>query len=832
MRRVVVAVLAWSLVGAGLLAAPPHAAAQEAGRTPLKVLLLGDSYSAGNGATDDAGDRTYYGPKGCYRSRDNWAERYVRDTLQDEFAVTFVNRACSGAVTDDMLSARDMGTDHHAVTVAGDKPRTDPEARRRLDESGRCVSSYPDEESFEVSAVEARYDVITDTTSITFACRRMLAAQLDAVGRDTDLVLFSMGGNDIEFDQIVQQCFVVGIRDPEGCEDRINAAQLGIPGLQEQLTTIFSRLRERLRDDARVVLLSYPYLEKNASYTLRQGFKSYRVGEAIHRLGDLGNEAQQAVVDRSNGDAAFIHYLDGVKDHFRGHEPDGRVLRRNPDRWIHEFDTLISAEWYHYNTPGHREVATLLSPFGAFGAAGSSLGQGSVDVVFVIDTTGSMGPYIDSVKSFSTRLVDLVAERTASYRFALVDYRDFPERTGASHDYPAMVQLGFTDDTTAIRDAINGLTLGFGGDYPETVWSGLDAAIALPWRPGVKKVVVQLGDAPPLDPEPISGLTADDIVARALAVDPAEIYVVDVSSSGSSFPALRDVAARTNGGVYDGRSDGAASAIAQALEDALAKPYVWAGGPYVTTTGAEVELDASGSFAIDSHIVSYEWDFHADGTYDRTTTHPTTRHTWTEDFDGFLAVRVTDAEGRVAIGTVRAHASSDGDEIPDEHDNCPRVHNPGQEDYDGDGIGDACDDDPGFPTEDKPGVEEVGPDPDGNSDPSTVREFTRPHFNVASTIESEDDVADWWGVDHDGGPLQVQLIGLPADYDLSVHETSGSELGASRHDGRRSELVRLDLPAGRYLVAVIPKPGQYDAERTYRLNVTESGEPRTANRRS
>ena len=190
-------------------------------------------------------------------------------------------------------------------------------------------------------------------------------------------------------------------------------------------------------------------------------------------------------------------------------------------------------EWYHYNPTGHEELAKLLAKRPLLPGDFDLIGGGAVDIAFVVDTTGSMGASIETVKQAAIQLVGDVTSRTSAARFALVDYRDFEDRTGTAGDYPALLRQDFTTDPDEIDAAIQGLALGDGGDTPETMYSGIMSAFDLAWRPGVKKLTIVLTDAPALDPEPVTGYTADFIVNRSLAIDPVELHFVTVNGYGS-----------------------------------------------------------------------------------------------------------------------------------------------------------------------------------------------------------------------------------------------------------------------------------------------------------
>ena len=154
------------------------------------------------------------------------------------------------------------------------------------------------------------------------------------------------------------------------------------------------------------------------------------------------------------------------------------------------------------------------------------------ELAFVIDTTGSMGDDIAAVQEKMGSILNRLDESGYSYRVAIVDYRDFPERTGNSEDYPYRVHMDFSPYYDDILEGINSLTLGYGGDGPETVYSGLvDGLRDLSWNSASAKFAIVMGDAEPLDPEPYTGYTIDTVVAALNGLPTFVGYKAEISSS-------------------------------------------------------------------------------------------------------------------------------------------------------------------------------------------------------------------------------------------------------------------------------------------------------------
>lgn len=205
-------------------------------------------------------------------------------------------------------------------------------------------------------------------------------------------------------------------------------------------------------------------------------------------------------------------------------------------------------------TPDYRSVVFGLSG-GNTWTETLTLGK-SLDIVFLIDSTGSMGPYISNVKSQATALVSDLKSKFEDLRIAVVEYRDFPEYPyGDSGDYITSVKTSFTDDTDNAIAAIDSISVGGGADIPEALFSAVErtatGAEIGGWRTGnnVSRHIILMGDAPGHSPEPwTGGKSLDDCKTALQNPDhPASVQAVHVGSDDSAGADFSALAAVNNG---------------------------------------------------------------------------------------------------------------------------------------------------------------------------------------------------------------------------------------------------------------------------------------------
>lgn len=193
-----------------------------------------------------------------------------------------------------------------------------------------------------------------------------------------------------------------------------------------------------------------------------------------------------------------------------------------------------------------------------------------VDLVFLVDTTGSMGDDVDKLNADLAIYIAALKEKcTHDYRIALIDYRDFPGNTYYSGDYAYKVRLDFTNDTTKIYNAFGKLDLGYGGDWEETVFSAMiDGGKKLSWRSDAARIMVLISDAPAQNPEYKTGYTASD--AKSYLKSNNILFFVIDSANDSEVKACFAPICSASGGLYQGitRTDEITDAMVEILDSA------------------------------------------------------------------------------------------------------------------------------------------------------------------------------------------------------------------------------------------------------------------------
>jgi hypothetical protein len=96
------------------------------------------------------------------------------------------------------------------------------------------------------------------------------------------------------------------------------------------------------------------------------------------------------------------------------------------------------------------------------------------DVFFNIDTTGSMGGVITSLKAGLGSIMSSTRTRLSDSAFGVAGFEDFPlSPYGGSGDEPFHLYTGITTNEATAQAGANALTLGSGGDGPESGYEAL-----------------------------------------------------------------------------------------------------------------------------------------------------------------------------------------------------------------------------------------------------------------------------------------------------------------------------------------------------------------------
>ncbi|OCF37322.1 hypothetical protein I317_06507 [Kwoniella heveanensis CBS 569] len=176
---------------------------------------------------------------------------------------------------------------------------------------------------------------------------------------------------------------------------------------------------------------------------------------------------------------------------------------------------------------------------------GSSRGK-CIDLAFILDCTGSMQKYINSVRDHISGICEMIRGEEGlngpdDVRVAIVNYRDHPpqDSTYVYKFHP------FTSNIPEVQEYLKGLTASGGGDGPEAVTAGMAATLTeLEWRREAAKMVVLVADAPPhgvssgrVDEAELTETIGHDplVIARTMAQNGITFFMVACEDTLSGY---------------------------------------------------------------------------------------------------------------------------------------------------------------------------------------------------------------------------------------------------------------------------------------------------------
>lgn len=294
----------------------PGTSAQPVGtHRPLHVVVLGDSYSAGNSAG------SYEGPAECFRSPYNYGHDVAQDLGRRTGRKVVVDtQACSGATSKDVLEPS----------------------------NGRPA---------QVDAVDAQTDVVFLTIG---------GNDVDFAGIVLSCLIGRNQGGGASF-------------DAAGCDTKLAKAQKAVDDgtFKRHLEQVLTSIAAHGSPSTKVVVVGYPYLEGDTTLTGtgRDG-TVVQIGSRLRALQDSGTVVQaRAVADADHelgrDQITYVPTASALAGHELHAGGDYEAQAKDQNVWIQAPTPSVEAlVWYHPGVRAHREVADGIILSGALDHVG------------------------------------------------------------------------------------------------------------------------------------------------------------------------------------------------------------------------------------------------------------------------------------------------------------------------------------------------------------------------------------------------------------------------------------------------------------------------------
>ncbi len=330
-------ILAWGLVDRSVAVA--ESVPTVTGK-PVQIVALGDSFISGEGALEFLEGTNEAGGNQCRRAPTSYPFLIARG-----LETNVLSLACSGAKIADLTACGQMWPNGRRCRLIAEPAPV----------SGDGAGDGPDAPNPLLAVWSDAID--DDAARPPGALPQLVTAMARDAPAEADVVLLSIGGNDVGFSSIVKACLL-----PKGCEERRELWLDAIELLGPQLDDVYAEVR-RVFPDAEVLVMPYPNLVNAEPGTscdlgLSQEEREFVVGfveqldlTVADAAGRAGFVVVEAAITAFENERALLCDETAAANHLKLVPPAGDALGRySPGTWI--------PGSMHPNVLGHELTAT------------------------------------------------------------------------------------------------------------------------------------------------------------------------------------------------------------------------------------------------------------------------------------------------------------------------------------------------------------------------------------------------------------------------------------------------------------------------------------------